>query len=76
MQSPPGHFQHSPTVAIFHQRDVALLGQEVAQGFTVLHLCRRSGEVKRAVLVAMEVRVGALHDVLIGLMIRLVEPLG
>lgn len=53
-----------------------LLGQEVAQRFAVLHLCRRGGEVKRAVLVAMEVRVGALHDMLIRLMIRLVEPLG
>jgi len=48
----------------------------VAQRFAVLHLCRRGGEVKRAVLVAMEVRVGALHDMLIRLMIRLVEPLG
>jgi hypothetical protein len=31
---------------------------------------------KRAVLVAIEVRVGALHDGLIRLMIPLVEPLG
>jgi hypothetical protein len=32
--------------------------------------------VKRAVLVAIEMRDGALHDVLIRLMIPLVEPLG
>ena len=48
----------------------------MAQRFAVLHLCRRGGEVKRAVPEAMEVRVGALHDVLIRLIIRLVEPFG
>ena len=60
----------------FYQGDIPLGGEEVTQWFTLILLGFRGGDVERPVFVEMEVWIRPVQEVLIGLVVLLIKPLG